>query len=424
MKVILNLEGRERDLGSLAWSTEEHRAYFEYSADFLAAPLPISPFRLRVKTGFTAAELEPFEGLHGMFNDSLPDGWGRILVDRRVTRSGADLRDLTPLDRLSVVGKSGMGALAYIPEHPEEGRGEDDLDWFVEQVERVQNEMETAEIDALQGAQGGSAGARPKIMIGLNSERNAFAVDYGQPLRPGLEHWIVKARSMRDRSDIGVEEHAYALMARAAGLEMSDTCVLRTGKGNELFATKRFDRIDGGRIHMHTVSGLVNADHRSASLDYGDLHRITAALTRDSAEVLRVFAHMTFNLYAHNRDDHPKNHSFLMGADGRWRLSPAYDLTFSFGPGGEHSLAIGGEGRRPGREHLLKEARSASISEREANEVIERVRSAVDQWPAFASVAGLKKARTDEIDRILNGVRPSPVLARKPDDPTARPTKR
>lgn len=410
MDVDLDLEGAIRRMGTLAWSTRERLAYFEFTPEFLAKPLLVSPFHLPVRSGPRAADSEPFQGLHGLFNDSLPDGWGRLLVDRRLGRMGLGPQDVTPLDRLSAVGTKGMGALAYTPQLAEDDRGADDLDWFVEQVELVQKEMDTAEIDALQGAQGGSAGARPKIMIGLGQDGDAFVIDYGDTLKPGFEPWMVKSRSMDDRPDIGIEEQAYALMARAAGLEMADTKILRTEKGNALFATKRFDRTPQGRLHMHTASGLLYADHRQAAIDYGMLHKLTAMLTRDEVEVRRTFCHMVFNIYSHNRDDHAKNHAFLMGADGRWRVSPAYDLTYSSGPGGEHSLAIAGEGRDPGREHILQIAKDASIAPSDAGEIIDRVRAAVDRWPEFADEAGLSRVRTDELDLRLNGVRPAPSV--------------
>jgi serine/threonine-protein kinase HipA len=408
MKVILDLEGRQRDLGTLVWSSDERRAYFEYAAEFVAEPLPVSPFHLSVKTGLLPAQNTPFDGLHGLFNDSLPDGWGRLLLDRRLQRAGIDYHKLTPLDRLSAVGTSGMGALAFVPEMPDDSRNTGDLDWFVEQVELVQQQRDTADLDALQGAQGGSAGARPKIMIGLKTEENTFVLDYGQQLGAGFERWMVKSRGADDPAEIGIEEHAYARMARAAGLQIAETRVLRTKKGKSLFATKRFDRTDQGRLHMHTASGLLYADHRQASLDYASLHKLTHVLTRDSAEVLRLFTHMTFNVYARNRDDHAKNHAFLMAADGQWKLSPAYDLTFSAGPGGQHSAAIAGEGLNPGQKHLLAVARGASISEQEATEVIDRIRDAVDRWRQFADEAGLSAVRTRELDLILNGhTRPS-----------------
>jgi serine/threonine-protein kinase HipA len=405
MSVVLDLVGSERNLGTLAWSSDDRRAYFEYSAEFLAAPLPVSPFNLKDNAGLIAAPRDPFDGLHGLFNDSLPDGWGRLLLDRRLQKAGIDYHLLTPLDRLSAVGKTGMGALSYIPELADDERKpatDIDWDWFVEQVDLVQAEMDIADIDTLQGAQGGSAGARPKIMIGFNKAQNTFALDYGQDLEPGFDRWMVKARGVGDPADIGAEEQAYALMARAAGLEMAETRIFDTSKGSRLFATKRFDRTPAGRLHMHTASGILNASHRQASLNYGQLHKLTLMMTRDSSEVLRMFRRMVFNVYARNRDDHAKNHAFLMNADGRWILSPAYDLTFSSGPGGEHSVDIAGEGRSPDMKHLLTVSRQASISDQDARDVIDQVRTAIEGWQQFAEKAGLSKSRTTELDRILN----------------------
>lgn len=418
MSVVLDLAGSKRNLGTLAWSGSERRAYFEYAAEFLAAPLLISPFHMRTNPGLIAAPRDPFDGLHGLFNDSLPDGWGRLLLDRRLQRAGIDYHLLTPLDRLSVVGKTGMGALAYIPDLPDDHRqlAEDtDLDWFVDQVDLVQAEMDIADIDTLQCAQGGSAGARPKIMIGFNKTADSFILDYGQEMEAGAEHWMVKARSAADAAEIGVEERAYSLMSRAAGLEMAETRIFETKKGNRLFATKRFDRTPAGRLHMHTASGILNASHREVSLNYEQLHKLTLMMTRDSSEVLRMFRNMVFNVYARNRDDHAKNHAFLMKGDGRWTLSPAYDLTFSSGPGGEHSADVAGEGRNPSMQHLLTVSRGASISDQNAKEVIEQVRAAIGRWPQFAEKAGLSKSRTTELDRILNDRKPPQTLRRHDD---------
>ncbi|MFK0209191.1 type II toxin-antitoxin system HipA family toxin [Agrobacterium sp. NPDC090283] len=409
MSVYLELEGNERRLGTLAWSSRERRAYFEYSPEFLAAPLLISPFHMIASTGLIAAPRDPFDGLHGLFNDSLPDGWGRLLVDRRLQRAGIDYTQLTPIDRLSAVGRTGMGALSYVPELPDDQKQQSitDLDWFADQVELVQTEMDVADIDSLQGAQGGSAGVRPKIMIGFNKADNTCVLDYGQPLDPGFERWMVKAPSPDDPREIGAEEKAYALMAVAAGLTMAETRLLETRKGRRLFATKRFDRTPAGRLHMHTASGLLNASHREATLNYEQLHKLTHMMTRDAAEVLKMFRNMVFNVFARNRDDHAKNHAFLMDGNGRWSLAPAYDLTFSSGPDGEHSVAIAGEGRTPRMPHLLAVARAASISDQDAKDVIEQVRTAVDRWPQFAEKVGLSKSRTAEIDKFLNGNRPA-----------------
>ncbi|EJL48280.1 HipA-like protein [Rhizobium sp. CF122] len=413
MSVYLDLEGHEKKLGTLAWSGKERRAYFEYAAEFLAAPLLISPFHMKTAPGLIAAARDPFDGLHGLFNDSLPDGWGRLLLDRRLQRAGIDYTRLTPLDRLSAVGRTGMGALTYIPDLPDNQKQPTeatDLDWFADQVDLVQADMDVADIDSLQGAQGGSAGARPKIMIGFNKVENTCVLDYGQSLEPGFERWMVKAPSTSDPAEIGAEEKAYALMAAAAGVEMAETRLFDTRKGKRLFATKRFDRIPVGRVHMHTASGLLNANHREASLNYEQLHKLTLMMTRDSADVLKMFRNMVFNVYAKNRDDHVKNHAFLMNGSGRWSLAPAYDLTFSSGPGGEHSAAIAGEGRDPGMSHLLTVSRGASISDHDAKEVIEQVRTAISRWPQFAEKVQLSRSRTAELDRILNVRRPAQTL--------------
>jgi len=232
LAVGLDMAGRNRPLGTLAWSTSQRRAYFEYDPGFLADPRPVSPFVLATRPGLFAAEHQPFEGLHGLFNDSLPDGWGRLLLDRRLQRAGVDYQTLTPLDRLAAIGVTGMGAVTYVPEFLDDSRANEDLDWFVEQVERVEHAMETADVDALQGAHGGSAGARPKIMVGLNGDRTGLVIDYGSELKPGFERWMVKARGADDGAEIGVEEHAYALMARAAAVRMADTAILETRKGS------------------------------------------------------------------------------------------------------------------------------------------------------------------------------------------------
>ncbi|MDP9838605.1 serine/threonine-protein kinase HipA [Neorhizobium huautlense] len=401
MSVTLDIESKPRELGTLAWSNTERRAYFEYATEFLAEPLLVSPFHLMANAGIIQAPRDPFDGLHGLFNDSLPDGWGRMLLDRRLQRAGIDFHALTPLDRLSAVGTTGMGALSYIPEIAEESRAEGDLDWFVDQVALVQDQMDAADLDTLQGAQGGSAGARPKIMIGFDPVADSVVFDYGQGMSPAFEHWIVKSRSSEDPADIGAEEQAYALMARAAGIDMAETRLFETRKGNRLFATKRFDRTPAGRLHMHTASGLLDASHREPSVNYEMLHKLTWLMTRDVTVVQKMFRRMVFNVLSRNRDDHAKNHAFLMGADGQWRLSPAYDLTYSSGPGGEHSADVAGAGRAPDTSHMLKVAKAASIPPKAAHAIIDEVRTSLARWPEFAEEAGLPAIRTKELNSIL-----------------------
>ncbi|WP_082735868.1 type II toxin-antitoxin system HipA family toxin [Polycladidibacter stylochi] len=409
LSVGLELEGQFRKLGELAWSKKERCAYFQFSNDFIEKPLLISPFHLPVKPGLHQATQDPFSGLHGLFNDSLPDGWGRLLLNKKLQNMGFDYRRFSPLERLAAVGESGMGALTYQPvlEGDEQIMGRSNLDWIADEIKKIQQDIPSAELDFLQKAQGSSGGARPKIMVGINRETDGVRLDFGKPLPCGYEHWMVKFASQYDPHEIGVEEHAYALMAKAAGVQMADTTVIETSKGNRLFATKRFDRVPSGRLHMHTASGLVNAAHTAPTLDYTELLKLTRMMTRDQGEVSQMFKRMVFNVFAQNRDDHAKNHAFLMGGTGQWYLSPTYDLTLSDGINGEHTTSIANEGLKPGEEHIMRVAKSASIAEKQAKQIVDEVRCAVDGWPKFAQEAGLSNQRAHAVDTALNGPRAS-----------------
>ena len=407
LSVGLDLFGQGIEVGTLAWSNEERRAYFEYHPDFAARGLAISPFKLPVGAGAKPASYQPFGGLHGLFNDSLPDGWGRLLLDRRLQKSGYDFRRLTPLDRLAFLGQTGMGALRYLPKKSiarsgvNASGGDADLDWLAAQAAAVQGDVDEADVDRLLEIQGGSAGARPKIMIGLNRSTGKISTDDGGGRPDGFDAWLLKFRSNVDPAEIGREEYAYSIMARAAGVDMPPTKLIETKKGS-YFAVQRFDRTANGSVHVQTASGLLEADHRAPSIDYDTLLKVTRVLTRDERHVRQMFIRMIFNVLAHNRDDHAKNHAFLMTQDGAWHPTPAYDVTLSEGPGGEHSLAIGGEGKAPTRQHIMTVAERASIRKAEAEQLFEVVRNAVDRWPEHATQARLPDKRIREIDNLLN----------------------
>lgn len=410
LDVAIELEGELIPVGKLAWRTRERRSYFEYAAEAIERRLLLSPFNLRLEAGVQAAPDAPFEGLHGLFNDSLPDGWGRKLLDRRLQRLGYDFTTLSPLDRLSYVGTIGMGALRYTPAGAlkEVADKTIDLDRLAEQAELVDGEMDAADIDRLQAAQGGSGGVRPKIVVGYDKKNGRLIQDRNEELPAGYEAWLVKFRADSDPREIGPEEYAYSLMAGAAGIDMAETALLKGANGVGYFAARRFDRGPKGPIHIHTLSGLLHADHRAPQVDYSMLLKATRLLTRDERHVERMFRRMVFNVVARNRDDHSKNHAFQMDAPGAWSPTPAYDLTFSIGPGGEHNMTIAGEGRTPDRGHILEEARIAGIKENAAAAIIDEVRGAVDAWPRFAEDAGLSQRRTAELDFILNDRGPPP----------------
>lgn len=403
-EVLLDLGGEKIAIGRIAWRSSERRSYFEYSEAALDRNLNLSPFKLALKPGAQAAPHSPFEGLHGLFNDSLPDGWGRKLLDRRLQRLGYDFLTLAPIDRLSFVGMSGMGALRYRPVGVLEDIADRsiDLDWLAHQAELVQEEAPDADVDKLQAAQGGSGGVRPKIVVGLDPKTGLMVRDDTTGLPRGYEPWIVKFRSEGDPREIGPEEYAYSLMAREAGIDMPETTLLPGSSGASYFGVKRFDRSEAGAVHVHTLSGLLHADHRVPEVDYAHLLKATRILTRDQRHVDRMFGRMVFNVLAHNRDDHSKNHAFQLDASGAWSPTPAYDLTFSRGPGGEHNMAIAGEGRSPTRRHIAEEGQAAGLSPAKTAAIYDRVRHAVDRWPVYAEQAGLSENRMAELDFVLN----------------------
>ncbi|OYW76255.1 MAG: hypothetical protein B7Z26_10740 [Asticcacaulis sp. 32-58-5] len=244
---------------------------------------------------------------------------------------------------------------------------------------------------------------RPKVVVGFNPDSGLLLPDSSIAADPRYVPHIVKFKADSDPLEIGPEEYAYSLMARAAGVEMPMTRLLKGKHGVGYFAVERFDRSPVGRRHVHTLSGLLHADHRIPSVDYGTLLKATRQLTRDERYVKQMFRRMVFNVLARNRDDHAKNHAFLMDQVGNWQPTPAYDITFSNGPGGEHNLTIAGEGRNPGLAHIMAEAKSSGVKQLDAEEAYEAVREAVGRWPEFAADAGLSDRRSAELNFILNG---------------------
>jgi len=213
-------------------------------------------------------------------------------------------------------------------------------------------------------------------------------------------------------------------MARVAGVEMPDVKLLRTGK-DAYFTVKRFDRSAAGRHHVHTAAGLVEANFRvPGSIDYEMLLKITWALTKNAVHVEQMFRRMVFNVLTHNRDDHGKNHAFMMNGAGVWSPTPAYDITLSNGPAGEHNLAVAGEGRNPGRPHIVRAAKEIGIAADRASDIFDQVKEVVSRWPTFAKEAGLSAMRTGEIDYIVYGRKPAPRRKRRTEDdePAAAPS--
>ena len=390
LKVGLQFDTEVVPVGRLA--EREGKIYFEYDASLLQSGLEISPLKLPLDSGLHVFDYRPFEGLPGVFNDSLPDGWGRLLFDRYVRTKNLLPEDFTPLDRLAHVGMSGLGALVYEPDHSnlEKEHEPIDLDILSQQTQDVLEGEANEVLQELLDLNGSSAGARPKALIGLDASKKNI-ISGKHTLIDGYEHWLVKFANSNDGPDAGAIEYVYALMAKEAGVEMMPAHLLEAKKGTGYFATQRFDRNGNQRLHAHTASGVLHSNFRTPSLDYEDLLTLTGVLTKDIREVEKMYRLAVFNVMSHNRDDHGKNFSFLMDAKGEWKFSPAYDLTFSSGPRGHQSTMVMGEGRSPTLEHLVKLGTEANLKKKKIEEIIAQTGHALSLWETLASNYGVSK---------------------------------
>ena len=339
--------------------TRDGLCAFEYAAEFLADGFSISPFVLPLEKKVFVADRDPFCGNFGVFDDSLPDGWGRLLQMRFLRERGVDASRLSPLRRLALVGPRGRGALEYVPDAGESAESEfRDFAKIARDCEKILEEKEVAaeDLEALYRGGGSSGGARPKIFAKLDGRE-----------------WLVKFRASADPQDVGALEYACSRLARECGVEMPETRLL-CGK---FFAAARFDRdADGGKTHTVSASGLAHAYYRIPSLDYADLMLITRTLTRDERQVAQMFRRMVFNVLIGNRDDHSKNFAFQCRA-GTWTLAPAYDLLPSEGFNGLHTTAVNGKGV-PSLEDVAELARRFGVPAWRGvvEEIAERVRAA------------------------------------------------
>ena len=393
LTVYLDARNQRRKVGRLAF--KDRKVLFEYDASFIASGIEISPIKLPLRPGVFIPDTAIFDGLFGVFNDSLPDGWGRLLLDRTVGKHGIQRGQLTPLDRLAYVGQHGMGALSYEPELGLENTDDAPLvlDKLAEESAVVLGGENEEVFEELLRLNGSSSGARPKIVAQVSADKKRI-IHGQQELQSGFAHWMIKFPSSQDARDVGAIEYAYSLMAKEAGVEMQETHLFRT-KRNKYFGTKRFDRDGDARIHMHSLGGLIHADHRSPSLDYDTVLRVTLALTKNILDAEKAYALACFNVLAHNRDDHVKNFSFLLNARNEWTFAPAYDLVFSYGPGGEQSMLVMGEGRNPGAAQLQALGKQHGI--KNAPEILAKVESAMANWPRYAELAEVSRKSAKEI---------------------------
>lgn len=350
-----------RIVGTLSLTPDNRLCAFEYDKQWLADGFSISPLELPLRTGVFIAQPQPFYGNFGVFEDSLPDGYGRYLLHKALEKQGINDANLSSLDRLSLVGSGGMGALTYEPEQTirtaEETHDFDQLQAIALEVLRERN---TDEAEWLLYRSGNSGGCRPKAV---------FADEEG--------HWLIKFRHYYDPADMGIEEFRYNEAARRGGIDVPD---FRLTNGR-YFTSRRFDLTpEGHRIHMVTAGGLMGISLAQPVLDYANLIALTGFLTQQEADVEQMFRRMVFNYAAGNKDDHCKNFSFLVTDDGHgsyaWRLAPAYDLTrCTEGYNGEHATSVNGTGC-PSDDDMIAVGAKGKLSEARCRTLMHEVRAA------------------------------------------------
>lgn len=399
LRVLLQYTPEERHLvGQLAES--QGRIFFEYDPEFLRDPLWLSPFKLPPAPGLREHTDRAFGPLFGLFDDSLPDGWGLLLMDRAFRRAGRDPHRVGILERLAYLGSETMGALVYEPAMPLEDEFSESFDLgrlARESVQVLDGDVDTA-LPLLQRVGGSPGGARPKVLVGVQGDR--LVSGHGE-LAEGFAHWIVKFPGRQDGLDAGSIEFAYSRMAAAAGIVMPETRLFEAGR-ERFFGARRFDRQGHRRVHTHTLGNLIHSNFRVPSCDYADFLKVVRILTKNHQDLRQAFRLMVFNVLTHNRDDHVKNVSFCLDGSGDWRLAPAYDLTFAPGPGGEHSMTIQGHGKAPGKNELRAVGRGEGLKDKEMASMYDEVRAAVEQWPALADEAGVKEERADTLRGVFS----------------------
>lgn len=337
---------------------------FEYEKSWLADGFSLSPTELPLQSGLLYADKDKLGGVFATFENSLPDGYGLYLLDRILRKQGSSLEELTPLQRLSIIGNGGMGALTYQPvmtgfQAQAELEGEQQLDFLQEEALKVLSEKSGGDASLLYYNSSNSGGARPKTVMRAQDG----------------SHWLVKFRHTYDPADIGQTELLYMQTARECGITIPRIGLVR----DKYFAIERFDYApDGKRLHVLTASALLKTDFRNQDIDYTNLLALTGYLTQDPVQVEEMFRRMVMNLVAVNRDDHAKNFSFIFDA-GKWSLAPAYDITYSpAGTNGEHATSLFYHGN-PGLDLVLKAGTGIRIPESRCLEIIRQVQSVCEK---------------------------------------------
>lgn len=360
LKSVVKYNGRT--VGYLA--VVDEGIAFQYDAEWLKDGFSVSPFSLPLKGDVFIDRKDNFEGLFGVFHDSLPDGWGELLVSRMCARKGVNYEKLNPLTKLSLIGGNGLGGLNYEPTQADETAYTPfDLEDLAEEANAVLSDTEkpVGDLDGLYLAGGSSGGARPKAHLKIDGEE-----------------WIVKFPCRIDPPDVGLMEYKANTAAKWCGLDVNEFGLFPSKKCSGYFGAKRFDRKEGRRIHVVSLSSLLETTHRIPNLDYVHLFQVIENICADKRDLYEAFARMTFNVLYGNKDDHGKNISFLYDETlGGYRLSPAYDLTRTADKP-EHEMTVMGN-PNPTEKDLLDLAAYVGLVKAKAVAIMEKVKHTIEK---------------------------------------------
>lgn len=417
-----------RTIGAVTLDDQRGHAAFQYTPDFADSGIQVAPLMLPLSRRvyqFPALPRGTFHGLPGLLADSLPDRFGNALINAWLATTGRTPESFSPIERLCYTGSRGMGALEFAPALGPKPRTATkiDLDALVRLASDILTERRNLE-EKLSSASrkkalaeilkvGTSAGgARAKAVIAWNRKTNE--VRSGQVAAgAGFTYWLLKYdgvsgnkdQELDDPKGYGAIEYAYSLMARAAGITMSE-CRLLEDNGRRHFMTRRFDRLaDGGKLHMQSLGALAHFDYnRPGAYSYEQALLAVRQLDLPMVALEEQFRRMLFNIVACNQDDHVKNIAFLMDREGRWSLAPAFDVTYSYNPSGDwtatHQMTVNGKRDRFVVDDLRAVARSAGLKRGRAEAIHEEVRSAVRRWQHFAGKAKLASEIAMKIEKV------------------------
>lgn len=417
-----------RRIGAVSWDEARALGIFQYDPAFVGAGIELAPLKMPVREApyeFPALPKETFKGLPGMLADALPDKFGNRLIDAWLAETGRSAGRFSSVDRLCYIGNRGIGALEFEPTVRKATRSKKlEVAQLVDLANRVLSERENLagrlggedDAEALEDilSVGTSAGgARAKAVLAWNRDTGEFRS--GQvKVDEGYEHWLLKFdgvsnnrdKELADPQGFGKIEYAYYLMATAAGIDMSE-CRLHHEGGRSHFMTRRFDRDERGRkVHMQSLGAMQHFDFNDpASYSYEQAIMTVRDLGLGMDVVEQQYKRAVFNVVARNQDDHVKNISFLMGRSGTWRLSPAYDMAYSYNPSGswtrDHQMSLAGKRNDFTHGDLMVFASNVGLKSNRANQAIEDVVGAVAQWQEFAERAGVEHSDVSRIEKTF-----------------------